>query len=73
MTGGRKAASSARCGCIQAVANRSLSSGHQRRGAGYFNEPARLQEVRQSDRSSDERFWLAWKAFGQDARICEAV
>lgn len=67
----RKARSTARCGCIQAVADQSLSSAQQRRGARYFKDPGKLQEVRQSDRPSDERFWLAWKAYGQSAAaIC---
>lgn len=65
--GGRKAAGRARCGCVQAVANQSLSAADQRRGARYFKDPHALQEVRQSDVASNERFWLAWKAFGQEA------
>lgn len=67
LAAGRKKASRARCGCIQAVANQNLSAAQQRRGAGYFSNPAQLQEVRQSDRTSDERFWKAWKAYGQVA------
>ena len=63
----RKAASSARCGCVQAVADQSLDSGDQRRGAKIFRDPHQAQEMRQSDNSSHERFWLAWKAFGQNA------
>lgn len=63
----RKAASRARCGCVQAVAERSLSNADQKRGAKFFKDPGALQEVRQSDNPRNERFWLAWKAFGQDA------
>lgn len=63
----RKEASRARCGCIQAVADQSLSAAYQRRGAGYFSNPALLQEVRQSDSAANERFWQAWKAFGETA------
>jgi hypothetical protein len=71
---GRKAASRARCGCVQAVANRSLSSSDQRRGASYFKNPGKLQEVRQSDNAGNERFWLEWKAFGQQAaRVCSGT
>jgi hypothetical protein len=69
---GRKAASRARCGCVQAVADRELSSADQRRGAGYFKNPGKLQEVRQSDNAGNERFWRAWKAFGQSAAaVCK--
>lgn len=68
----RKAASRARCGCIQAVANQTLSNADQRRGAKFFKNPARLQEVRQSDNPSHERFWKAWKAYGvAAAELCE--
>ncbi len=73
LAGGRKGASGARCGCIQAVADRSLSNADQRRGARYFKDPGELQEVRQSSRASDERFWRAWKAFGEQAQVCEAA
>lgn len=67
----RKAASRARCGCIQAVANRELSASDQRRGASFFKNPHRLQEVRQSDNAGNERFWAAWKAYGaRAAELC---
>lgn len=63
----RKASSRARCGCVQAVANQTLSTSEQRRGAKFFKNPAKLQEVRQSDNPANERFWKAWKAYGQAA------
>jgi len=70
----RKAATAARCGCVQAVADRSLSDADQRRGAGLFKDPHKLQEIRQSDNAGNARFWAAWKAFGQDAAaICAAT
>ncbi len=68
---GRRAASRARCGCVQAVADMELSPTDQRRGARYFKDPHRLQEVRQSDNAGNERFWAAWKAYGQRAaQLC---
>jgi hypothetical protein len=68
---GRKAASSTRCGCIQAVANQQLSSSEQKRGVKAFKDPHKMQEWRQSDRASDNAFWDTWKAFGQSAsRVC---
>jgi hypothetical protein len=73
---GRKAASRARCGCVQAVANRELSAADQRRGAKYFKDPHALQEVRQnqSSNASNKRFWAAWKAYGQTAEaICSGT
>ena len=69
----RKAASRARCGCVQAVADQSLSLPDQKRGAKYFKDPHALQEVRQSDNAGNERFWKAWKAYGQEAAaICSS-
>lgn len=73
---GRKAASRARCGCVQAVANRELSSADQRRGVKYFKNPHALQEVRQNQDSNpgNKRFWAAWKAYGQRAaQVCSGV
>ncbi|WP_299367866.1 hypothetical protein [uncultured Tateyamaria sp.] len=67
----RKQASRARCGCVQAVADQSLSAGEQRRGAGFFSNPHQAQVVRQSDNSSDERFWRKWRAYGdRAAKLC---
>ncbi|MEO0380151.1 MAG: hypothetical protein AAF252_07750, partial [Pseudomonadota bacterium] len=65
----RKQSSRARCGCVQAVADQSLSASDQRRGAGYFKNPQALQDVRQNQDSnaSNRRFWAAWKAYGQAA------
>ncbi len=69
----RNEASRARCGCVQAVADRSLSGAEQRRGAKLFADPHLAQVVRQSDRSSDEAFWRNWKAFGDTAAtLCAA-
>ncbi|MEP3783866.1 hypothetical protein [Ascidiaceihabitans sp.] len=69
--GGRKQASRARCGCVQAVANQSLSASDQRKGAAFFNNPQSAQDTRQSDNAANERFWKRWKAFGNDAaRLC---
>lgn len=71
--GGRKAASRQRCGCVQWVADQELSPAQQRRGAGYFSDQGALQEVRQSSAPSNERFWKAWKAYGQTAaQTCQS-
>ncbi|MGB5864823.1 MAG: hypothetical protein WBG95_11025 [Sulfitobacter sp.] len=63
----RRAATSARCGCVQAVADQQLTSGEQRRGVAAFKDPHKLQEWRQSDRASDNAFWSTWKAYGETA------
>ncbi len=72
LVAGRKGATRARCGCVQGVANITLSGGDQRLGASFFNDPHRAQEIRQSDNGAHEAFWERWKAFGdQAARQCK--
>lgn len=55
------------CGCIQQAADRTLTSRDQTRAAGFFTDPHEAQEVRQSDRRSDEEFWQRYKHFGATA------
>lgn len=72
--GGRKAATSSLCGCVQAVANRSLSNGDQRLAAKFFSDPHHAQEIRQSDNPSHELFWKRYKAFSANAeRSCRGA
>lgn len=62
-----RAADRALCGCIQQVANSTLSRGDQRKAAAFFKDPHKAQEVRQSSRRSDEAFWLRYKNFAATA------
>jgi hypothetical protein len=55
------------CGCIQQAADLTLSDRDQSRAAKFFHDPHEAQEVRQSDRSADEAFWLRYKSFGETA------
>jgi hypothetical protein len=66
LNGGRTA-DRALCSCIQNVANITLTGSEQRRAAKFFKDPHHAQEVRQSDRRSDEVFWRTYKSFGQTA------
>jgi len=59
----RKARSSRLCGCVQASADRVLSSAEQRRAARFFRDPHEAQDVRQSDRPQDEAFWPRYRRF----------
>lgn len=71
---GRKTASRARCGCVQAVADRELSNADARRGVKLWNDPSQIQEIRQSDNTSNERFWKVWKAYGNtSAKLCKGT
>jgi len=64
----RPAASRALCGCIQDVADLTLSQGDQRRAAKFFADPHKAQEVRQSDSRGDEAFWQRYRLFGEAAK-----
>lgn len=68
MASSRKSKSPALCGCIQAVANQSLSGGQQNRAARFYADPHEAQVVRQSDRSADEAFWEAYVAYAERAK-----
>ncbi len=63
----RKAANRALCGCIQNVADHTLSGSDQRLAAKFFRDPHMAQEIRQSDQSSHEVFWKRYKQFGATA------
>jgi len=74
LSAGRKGASRARCGCVQAVANSALSASDQRKGATFFADPQRAQDIRQSGTSLNSAFWERWKAFGaRAAKQCRQV
>lgn len=63
----RKRRSAALCGCVQHAANETLSAPQQRRAVTFYSNPEQAQIVRQSNRSSDERFWSAYKIYGDRA------
>lgn len=63
----RDAATPQLCGCIQRVANHSLTRSERRKVAKWFSDPHQAQEVRMSDRRSDEELWKRYKAFGEKA------
>ncbi|WP_172292205.1 hypothetical protein [Pseudoruegeria sp. HB172150] len=65
---GRPGASRALCGCIQSVANRTLSANDQRLAATFFQDPHQAQVIRQSDRTAHEVFWQRYKVFGATAQ-----
>ena len=64
----RDAANRSLCRCIQNAARGTLSSSDQRLAASFFADPHRSQEVRQSDRRSDEAFWERYVEFNTRAR-----
>lgn len=64
---GRPAASRALCDCVGRAADMTLTGRQMREGARFFQDPQRAQNVRQSDRRSDEELWRAWRNFGETA------
>lgn len=67
----RKKASRQLCTCIQAAADKTLSRSDQRKSVSFYNNPHLAQQIRQSERDVDERFWEAYAAYGQEAeRMC---
>jgi len=67
MSSDRKARSQTLCGCIQAVADQTLSGAQQYRAVQFYGNPHLAQEVRQSDNSRDEQFWDAYVEYGKRA------
>ncbi len=71
LSSGRQSATAQRCGCVQSVANRTLSEDAQIRGAILFEDPDAVQHLRRSNAASDERFWEAWQVYGERAaKLC---
>ncbi|MEM9854969.1 MAG: arginine transporter [Pseudomonadota bacterium] len=74
LAAGRKAATRQLCQCVQAVANQDLSRSEQTRAAGFFADPQRAQDTRQSDAPGADAFWDRYRAFADRAeRVCRPV
>jgi hypothetical protein len=69
----RGARNSALCGCIQQVADMTLSRGDQRKAAKFFKNPDLAQETRQKSDDSVIDFWDRYKNFGATAQAYCAV
>jgi len=64
----RNGADRALCGCIQDVADLTLTARDQKLASSFFSDPQKAQDIRQSDRRSHERFWERYKEFGAAAK-----
>ncbi|MFA5580328.1 MAG: hypothetical protein WDA25_00065 [Paracoccaceae bacterium] len=67
MRSDRAGANRALCGCIQQVADMTLSRGDQRTAARFFKDPQRAQDMRQSGSERHSAFWRKYTAFGSTA------
>lgn len=63
----RGAQNPALCGCIQQVADMTLSRSDQRRAAGFFRNAQQAQDVRMSKSAGDNQFWDRYKNFAATA------
>lgn len=63
----RSARSAQTCGCIQQVADQTLSRADQRRAARFFRDADEAQSVRMSKRDADNAFWARYKQFAATA------
>lgn len=63
----RGAQNRALCGCIQQVADMTLSRSDQRRAAGFFRNAQQAQDVRMSKRDADNQFWARYRNFATAA------
>ncbi|WBU57545.1 hypothetical protein [Paracoccus sediminicola] len=59
----RGARQAALCGCVQQVADQTLSRSDQRRAARFFRDPHQAQVVRMSKSDRDNAFWARYKRF----------
>lgn len=63
----RGARNASLCGCIQQVADMTLSRSDQRRAAVFFRDAQLAQEVRMSKTTADNAFWARYKTFAATA------
>ena len=70
----RRGVSQARCGCVQAAADLTMSQSVQQRSVRFFNEPELLQAMKLSDTPENERYWAIWASFSETAEtLCKDV
>jgi hypothetical protein len=63
----RKGVSRALCGCIQQVADLTLTRSDQRLAAKFFKDPQKAQDMRQAKGDRNNEFWSKYKNFGATA------
>ena len=71
MASPRSGATAAKCNCIQAVANRTLSVSDQSLAETFFTDPEKANDVKISDTPSADAFWERYRRFTDTAeRSC---
>lgn len=69
MSSSRQAGSRSLCGCIQQVADVTLSGNDQRRAAKFFTDPEAAQKAKALDSRAAEAFWSRYANFGAAAEM----
>ena len=67
LSANRDGTSRAMCGCIQDVADLTLTNRDQELASSFFKNPQKAQDIRQSGRRSHSKFWDRYKEFGATA------
>ncbi|MFP7672622.1 hypothetical protein ACG74X_04600 [Marivita sp. S0852] len=71
MSSDRRARNAQLCGCIQTVANQTLTRSDQRKTVRFFRDPQRAQDIKMSQTAADDAFWDRYKAFSaRSERSC---
>ncbi|MGR3484640.1 MAG: arginine transporter [Paracoccaceae bacterium] len=71
LAAGRSAANPQLCGCVQQVANQTLSQSDRNRIAGFFADPEVAHAVRINDAPWADAFWERYQAYTDTARrVC---
>ena len=71
-TSDRRDANKMVCGCIQSIANQSLTSADQKLAATFYDDPQKAQDVKMSKSSSHDAFWDRYKVYAsRSERSCK--
>ncbi|MDN3713382.1 hypothetical protein QWZ10_19570 [Paracoccus cavernae] len=57
------------CGCIQQVADMTLSRSDQRRAARFFVDAQQAQDARMAKSDAENAFWARYKNFASTAEV----
>lgn len=69
LSSSRAAGNQALCGCVQKVADITLSGADQRLAAQFFTNPDKAEQVRMQSSASANAFWQRYTVFGQQAEL----
>ena len=65
--GSQRSVSPTLCGCIQSVADRTLTGADQKQAARFFADPDKAEEIKGSDSRRNKTFWARYQSFAVTA------